>query len=331
MAYSSRQAALVMAIALDKDNKSEHIVIGEEVQVQNFLAGFENASVLYDQKRPLGIFLIEHQTQDEGDWSQYAIAPLREASQSLLGRQAKEAAAWDYLQNKENSHDPICLFTSYMIQYFYACDRKTFLDKSTLLTKSFKGELLKGRRYFQIEELINEVQDRIRVKADPLDAQATIQYCWKHQALEYVIVTHSFYPAILYYLNRLKELKYCFCQCSVCGSWFLASSGHHSLCSTKCRKLKTKQNKREHDERERKDKCCRECKNATQRMRNRLNQLHKHNAPEELLAAAEAAFKAFQKEAIARKKKIKSEGSDRQFIDWLFAQERLIDELCSEA
>ena len=54
------------------------------------------------------------------------------------------------------------------------------------LTKCFKQERWSDKRYYLMEDLIEWVQ-------------------------EYVVVTDSFYPALLYYLNRLKELGSALC------------------------------------------------------------------------------------------------------------------------
>ena len=59
---------------------------------------------------------------------------------------------------------------------------------------------------------------------------------------EFVVVPDSFYPALMYYLNHLKELGFCYCKCRVCGEIFLVASGHHSLCSDACREEKSLQN-----------------------------------------------------------------------------------------
>ena len=64
-------------------------------------------------------------------------------------------------------------------------------------------------------------------------------------------VYESFYPAMIYYLNRLKDWGLCFRQCKVCSRFFLAKSQRYELCSEKCRKAQALQNKREFDERAR--------------------------------------------------------------------------------
>ena len=181
-----------------------------------------------------------------------------------------------------------------------------------------------------MEDLIERVQGMVWAKGSDKDTEARIWYASRKRIQEFVVVTDSFYPAVFYYLTRLKELGYCYCKCSVCERIFLAPSGHHSLCSDACRKSKSLQNKREFDERARKNLYNAECKNTTQRMRNRMNRLMKMDVSEELKLRVADAFKAFQKEASARKKTIKSESDSKKYINWLFEQERKFEEFCEQ-
>ena len=49
---------IVMALSLDKTDKSEHIVVGEEHQVLRRLNNAQEGDVLYDEVRPLGNLLF---------------------------------------------------------------------------------------------------------------------------------------------------------------------------------------------------------------------------------------------------------------------------------
>ena len=63
-------------------------------------------------------------------------------------------------------------------------------------------------------------------------------------------------------------------------------------------------------------------------MRNRINQFRKQNVSQELQEQVDAAFKAFQKDAIEKKKAIKTKEDSKNFVDWLFEQEKIINDLC---
>ena len=63
-------------------------------------------------------------------------------------------------------------------------------------------------------------------------------------------------------------------------------------------------------------------------MRNRINQFRKQTVSQELQEQLDAAFKAFQKDAIEKKKAIKTKEDSKNFVDWLFEQEKIINDLC---
>lgn len=69
--------------------------------------------------------------------------------------------------------------------------------------------------------------------------------------MECVAAYSSLYPLMIYYLNRLNDWGLYFRKCKICGKVFLAKSQRYELCSDKCRKKQSLQNKREFDERAR--------------------------------------------------------------------------------
>ena len=336
MDWKSYTPPIIMAIGIDREKKRERLIIGEEHQVRHLLNGYEDAQVLYDRERDLGTFLTEHQAQLDQDWNESVLKPLLQASKSIIERKDNKAKAGQYLDSKLNPDDPISYYTAYMCHSWYMESRTKgkgadwFEEQAMCLTKSFKQELWADKRYYLMEELIERMHDIIRAKSASADTDARIWYSSRKRVQEFVVVTNSFYPAVFYYLTRLKELGYCYCKCSECKRMFLATSGHHSLCSDACRKSKGLQNKREFDERARKNLYNAECKNTTQRMRNKMNRLMKMDVPEDMKLRVVEVFKAFQNEARIRKKDIKSESDSKKYIDWLFEQERRFEELCEQ-
>ena len=139
----------------------------------------------------------------------------------------------------------------------------------------------------------------------------------------------SLYPLITYYLNRLNDWGLCFRRCKVCGKYFLAKSQRYELCSDKCRKAQALQNKREFDERARENNYDLLYKNECQNWRNKINRV-KNTAgfPADRLEKIQAAFSDFKKEALQRKKAVKTgTASPKEFTDWLYQQSNVIVEL----
>ena len=143
---------------------------------------------------------------------------------------------------------------------------------------------------------------------------------------ECVAVYASFYPLITYYLNRLNDWGLCFRRCKVCGRVFLASSQRYELCGDKCRKAQALQNKRDFDERARENNYDLLYKNECQNWRNKINKAAKLDGfPPEQLAVMRAAFEAFKKEALMRKRAVKQKAaSPKEFSDWLYRQSNVI-------
>lgn len=76
------------------------------------------------------------------------------------------------------------------------------------------------------------------------DTQARILFPGKVHHAEWLLISASFYPAIMYYLQRIRDFGLCLCTCSVCGKIYLAESLHHSLCSEACRIAQGRKKKR---------------------------------------------------------------------------------------
>ncbi len=151
-------------------------------------------------------------------------------------------------------------------------------------------------------------------------------YPGQKTGLECACVHNSFYPAMIYYLNRLKEWGLYFRQCKVCSRFFLAKSQRYELCGEKCRKAQALQNKRDFDERARENNYDLLYKNECQNWRNKINKAKKTDGfPEERLKEMKDAFEIFKKEALQRKKLVRTGESDaKEFMDWLYQQGSII-------
>lgn len=332
--------SIILALSLDKARGCERIIIGEEQQVRRRLDGL-GSDVLYDRERPLGQLLFSHEKQIDKDWNAEVIFSLKKALASVLQRKEYEASAWEFLEGKVKSLDPICMFTAYQCRIWYRENRTAlggernsdqFEHQIMTLTRSFKHILWGEEKNYSVEQVMERVEQYTKINGDEIDTQARVWYPGRRRHAEYLIIEKSFVPAILYYLNHLRDWGLCFCRCCVCNQIFLASSRHYSLCSEDCRKEKNRQNKREFDARARENKYDVDYKNTYQRMRNQLNSLRKAGnilkAEEDRI---EAGFKAFCEGAVQRKKQIKTLTDYKMFVDWLFEQERVFEQLCEVA
>ena len=332
MIVSVSTKPIIMALALDEERRCERIVIGEEYQVRMRLQGGDGYTVLYDAERPLGQFLLNHERQLDEDWYAEAIYPLKKALISVLNRREYEASAEKFLVEKDQSHDPLSMFTAYQCRRLYAQNctmlgsekkRDLFEWQIMGLTRSFKQILWRDEKNYSANQVMKRMEFYTRINRIERNIRAQTWYSREQRKGTYLIIENSYFPAILYYLGHLRDWGICICKCCNCGRIFLAPSKHYSLCSEDCRKEKGRQNKREFDARARENKYDMDYKNASQRMRYQMKKLRKKgNVPEDKLAQIKTCFKLFRAEAVKRKKQIENDGDYKAFVDWLFEQER---------
>ena len=174
-----------------------------------------------------------------------------------------------------------------------------------------------------------ELSHRIYGMIPAEDTRLDLWYPDSRRDMECVAAYASFYPLITYYLNRLNDWGLCFRKCKICGKVFLARSLRYELCSEKCRKKQSLQNKRDFDERARENNYDLLYKNECQSWRNQINRAKKlPDFPADRLAAMQSAFEAFKKEALKRKQEVKTgKASPKNFMNWLYSQRNVIMEL----
>lgn len=322
---------IVMALSLNKLKKTERIIIAPMDEVDAWLAGTGELTAIYDVVRPLGTFLLEHQAQDRGEWSQKAGALLVEAAASLQHRKEKELAAWNFLTEKQNSHDMVCEFAVRQSWYWYKSCRtmlgsaeksREYSDLFLFLVRSFKQSLWEKDGACSVDAAWNTVQREINgAVQSSIEQRLALRYAAKSRGEEWLLITESFYPALQYYLRKLMDWGQCLCRCSVCNSVFIADSRHYSLCSEDCRRTQNRLNKQRFDEKGKENGYDQAYKNTCQRMRNGLKRIEMPDMRQE----AEAWFKAFRKEATGRKKHITDHEATKAFMNWMFEKEREFD------
>ena len=331
---------LILALSLDKKRQKEHILFGPKTTVYSYLQGLNTGALLYNEKRPLGTFLLEHEAQSKVDWNSYVHAPLSQALHSVVGREKNYKTATAFLEPHLNSQNAVCKFLAHLslscynnLHSFWGSDesRIEYLKTAASFSYSFDTKIMGDNKQSSTAKALERIQKRMQQDELRADSTAQIWYPNHLRSSEWILISESFYPAILYYLLRMKDWGMCFCRCSICGKIFISSSLHHSLCSEPCRQERNRLNKKEFDERARANGYDIAYKNSTQRMRNRLNKLRKQRQiTDEQIQQAQQALKQICKEALQKKKMLHTEQEKKAFRDWLFAQEREYDNLCDE-
>lgn len=327
---------VLFVLTLDRKKMRERVTVGTETEVRSLLAGYADADVLFDMTRPLGTLLIDFEHDPEGKWNICGLAPLREALHSNRWKQPDlEKASADFLREKYDSGNPLCMYTAFRIWNDYlvtreyrerdkACER--FMQRMGHITMMFQQDSPLRFDSNTGKPQPFRISSRTFGSAPVEDTRLDLWFPDRRRLSESVSTYASFYPLVTYYLNRLDDWGLCFCKCKVCDRVFLAKSLRYALCSDKCRKKQSLQNKREFDERARANNYDLVYKNECQNWRNKINKAKKTSGfPPERLGEMQAAFEVFKREALKRKKAVKEKAaSPKEFTDWLLQQGNLI-------
>lgn len=330
---------ILFVLMLDREKMKERILIGDESQIRLRLAGTEETDVLFDETRPLGKLIVDFERDEQRGWNEFGLMPLYNALHTNRWQQpGLEQTSGSFLAEKYATGDPVRMYTAFRIWNEYLKARlprernaasERFLQKVSDLTIAFHTDSPldfdkntgKAIRF----DLTRRMWGRIPEQALRLD----LWYPDRRDMTECVSAYHSFYPLLIYYMNRLSEWGLNFCKCKVCGRVFLAQSLRYELCSDKCRKQQALQNKREFDERARENNYDLLYKNECQNWRNKINKAKRTAGfPVGRLEEMQTAFETFKKEALQRKKAVKEKtASPKEFTDWLYQQNHVIVEL----
>lgn len=310
---------ILFVLTLDRKKMKERILIGAESQIRLRLAGIEETDVLFDETRPLGKLIVDFEHDEQGGWNEFGLMPLYNALHTNRWQQPRlEQTSSSFLAEKYATGDPIRMYAAVRIWNEYLKARLP-RDRNTASERFLR----------KISELTIAFHTDSPLDFDKDTGKAIRFDLTRRDMTECVSAYHSFYPLLIYYMNRLSEWGLNFCKCKVCDKVFLAQSLRYELCSDKCRKQQALQNKREFDERAKGNDYDHQYKNECQGWRNVLNKAKKTPGfPPERLAAMQAAFESFKKEALQRKTLVKNgQSSLKEFRDWLVRQKSIILDL----
>ena len=322
---------LIMVLILDRRKMLERVMIGEEDFVKDALEGRTYAPLVYDCVRPLGQLLLDHEAEERQEWNQYGLSELRDALGFGMERDRHEERGKMFLEGKAQSANAVGVFAAHKCWGYYWANRtylgsqdkaRSFEWDAIAQTKSFSCKLLTKQRNYSMDALLEQAQMYMRVNNYQEDTELTVWYPWRKSKSECVVIRQNLLPAILYYLQRLRDWGFCYCYCKQCGKWFLATSRHHTLCSDECRLIQNRENKQSHDAAVSEKQQEKAYRNCYQRINGKLKKYVASGVDEERIKEAQSAFARFRKEANARKKKVETQKQVKEYQDWLFDAER---------
>lgn len=244
--------------------KSERIIVGNDVEVSKRLRGFE-AEVYYDKERMIGAFLRDFDDEADDDWKEtmFFLCDAFEKKydrgwkSNLKGESQKELEekALQILRMKYDSENPVWMYVALQMwfQYLRACERKIrkkdVLEVSNALFNEYERLLypIYGRTKSEIvtgEKLTSEhaLYAWTRHKSG-IDMQVIVSYPSDEINIEYACTLYSLLGIKAYYAEKMSEKDRTIAQCDICGKFFLTSDKRKRLCSEDCEKENAKINR----------------------------------------------------------------------------------------
>ena len=323
---------IILVMTLDRKKKTERILVGQEELIRVALK-FDNAiPVFCDVTRPLGSVLFDEEYNNAQEWYDNTIYPIYTfPTMSDFSNNQYEKYLADYLNYKCQSNNPVSMYLAFHIWNEYM-KLKQIKGDTTTYVYAMKNKMdgLFAEYYLsftpKIQDIFHhpsalDVYEQSKLKHGDT-ARLELWMPNKHFSNECVVADNTLKPLITYYQNRLDDWHLYVKTCKVCGKKFLADSQRYELCSDKCRKAQSLQNKRDFDDRARKNNYDLVYKNECQNWRNKINKAIKSGtySPEQI-DKMKQLFSDFKKEALYKKKQVKTkEITAKEFTDWIYSQ-----------
>ena len=328
---------VVLALALNKEDKTERVLVGAESDIRLHLEGIEVPGVWYDQVRPMGTLIVEYDSQDREWWCAEVLVPYRNALMYPRERKENEQRGQKSLEDKLVSDNAISVLCAHRTLSIYcpgvSTKRKAewavMFDRRMLtLVRHFRRNLL-DKKDLCLEKILEHVCGTCEGKSYRDETDLRIWYPWRECDQEYAVMEDALLPLMLYYLRRLDDWGLCIRVCEVCGKIFVADSNHYCLCGDDaCKKEQNRRNKREFYVRNKDDKVERLYQQKRDRIRRIVNQITKRKGVlPAFVADVEAQYEAFRNEGKCRKGAVHSKEEKEKFVDWLYEREHFFEEL----
>ena len=318
----------LIAVNIDLKKKREHIVIGEFDDVNRYLRGWKKRTIIFEQFRPIGSFLLD-------------IKPKAVELRDLMNHLYRNICKKPYVNTEAIEHfynegSPPMKFLILKIWGEYINALKRYSEKKANdkmydiieeMTLPFRYVLMDEILKWQEQDIINPLSDMpyeyykypVQKILVP-DSRNTTEYVGSDNMLLSIIVS---------YMQTIYESKKYFSYCKVCGKLFLSTDlNKNVICSDRCRKAQRKKNKQKFDDATRNVDYEITYRNENMYWYNRIKKAIKRNLDEKALAELQEAYDEFKRVASIKKKEVK-EGllSFSDFDLWYLDMRCVIDDL----
>lgn len=331
----------ILALNLDFERSKEHILIGELREIQRYLRGYKQAIILTEETREINAFAKECFTPMTDEMAEVRIGlieglekatPLFEAAQAFLEKLYLSDNVCHRFLSVRLWQEYHATKAVYGKRHQSAEDKEyigTFIDRIEDLTLPFR---------FSIESNIMTWQcDHPRFPMRYFDEEYYRHPCgllWAGNLTndEYGFATVSLMPLLMYGLKRIYDNHLYFQRCKLCNNLFLAKTANiPTYCGDDCKREAVRLNKQRFDKKAKRLSFERQHKNSYMYWYNKVKKLQKEAPGSDKMAKVDTAFEAFKTENAKRKTAVKDEHlSEKEYIDWLYGQQAVIDRLMRE-
>ena len=312
-------------------------MIGDKLAIQYRLEGNKETHVLYDQTRPLGTLLDEHDLEDRQWWCGVVFAPLLSAVRTRYKRSENEKKAFAALDEKINSGNAVSVYCGYRTLWYYRSlvgkwgnDLAANVCETNLLILTASFRLSR----FPTGVFASDIEDRTEalILSTNMYEEKELQILQLDPVLdqECVFATKSVLPLLDYYLTWIEARGMRLRICAICGNRFVAKTGHYKMCNNaECAKEYNKRNQRVYKQRlEAHEKSYEQIRDTLKKQIN--SHLKKDSITPDQANRITEAYAEFRQQAISKKHALKTTQDKIEFTDWLFRQERKIQALLME-
>lgn len=321
-----------MALSLDMEQQTEHIIIGEKGEVSRYFEGCVDPkpAILADEVRPMGTMiseLFETRAIDAKD----AATGFR--PDTVLYRPDLLEKAMRVTEELYASSNLVWRFVALRLWQEYQAvkgqpETQEINDRLEQITYPVR---ISHEQQIKSWHMVYTYSDLYRfLGGEYFDYPAWVMYQAGRPMTVYHVTDFSILPLYIHYLNTVYTKQAFFQYCKRCGKLYVAhTSKTGGFCSEECRKAQQKDNRKKYDDSVKGDAAESNYRAAYMYWYNRMKKLRQ--TPEidtGRMAELEQAFKAFRDEATQRKKEVQRKKADvGVFMAWLDEQRGQFDKL----
>lgn len=321
-----------MALSLDMESQTEHIIIGEKREIARYFEGCVNPEpvILVDEVRPMGTMISELFDTRSTDAKDAATGFRPDTVRHRPDLLDKAVRVTEELYASDNL---VWRFVALRLWQEYQAVRdlpetREINDRLEYITYPVR---ISHEQQIKNWHMVYTYSDLYRfLGGEYFDFQACVMYQPGRPMTVYHVTDLSILPLYVHYLNTVYTKQAFFQYCKRCGRLYVAHTAKvRGFCGEECRKAQQRENRKKYDDGVKGDAAESNYRAAYMYWYNRMKKLrHTPEIDTGRMAELEKEFVAFRDEATRRKKEVQRKKADvGAFMAWLDEQRGRFDEL----